>query len=182
MIDATSPEVALCVLMCSMSKLHEVYLAFGANLGDRAATMRAAHHRLATSIDFVQCSPLYETPPWGDLDQPPFLNAVCHAYTVLAPHDLLALLKQTERDLGRVAARHWGPRAIDLDILFYDDLVLDTPSLTLPHPRLHERAFVLVPLLTIAPQLRHPVLHKNIAELAADIDDRGVNIVAQAWA
>lgn len=167
--------------MCSMSDLHEMYLAFGANLGDRAATMRAAHQRLAQHMTFVQCSPLYETPPWGDLDQPPFLNAVCHARTTLAPHDLLVVLKTIERDLGRVASRHWGPRAIDLDILFYDDLVLTTSSLTIPHPRLHERAFVLIPLRTIAPHLRHPGLHKTIAELAATVDDPAVKIVDQAW-
>lgn len=164
-----------------MSDLHEIYLAFGANLGDRAATLQAARAALARHMDFVQCSHLYETPPWGDLDQPPFLNAVCHARTALAPHALLAFLKATERALGRVATRRWGPRAIDLDILFYDDLVLTTPTLTVPHPLLHERAFVLAPLREIAPLVRHPVLHETIAALADKISTDDVQILDHPW-
>lgn len=161
--------------------LHEVYLGLGANLGDRAATLRAARSSLAPEVELVRCSRLYETPPWGDLDQPTFLNAVCHGHTALSPSALLAQLKQIERDLGRVATRRWGPRAIDLDILFYDDLVLSTPTLTIPHALLHERAFVLLPLRELAPELQHPLLHRSIDALAEVLPAEGLPISATDW-
>lgn len=164
-----------------MDQLHEVYLGLGANLGDRAATLRAARLRLAALLELVRCSRLYQTPPWGELDQPPFLNAVCHGRTTLSPAALLAALKQIERELGRVASRRWGPRAIDLDILFYDDLVLATPELTIPHALLHERAFVLVPLCELAPVMQHPLLGRSVAELAAALPSAALEIAAPGW-
>jgi 2-amino-4-hydroxy-6-hydroxymethyldihydropteridine diphosphokinase len=161
--------------------LHTVYLGLGANLGDRQATLRTARERLAAAVTLERCSSLYETPPWGVTDQPAFLNAVCQAQTALSAPELLALLKDLERDLGRTAGIRWGPRLIDLDILLFDDLMLATPTLTIPHPHLHERAFVLIPLREIAPDLRHPLLGVSIAELAGTLADSGLQRLGQRW-
>lgn len=163
------------------SPLHSVYLGLGANLGDRRATLCAARKQLAPSVEIVRCSSLYETPPWGVTDQPPFLNAVCYGRTALNPHNLLVFLKELERDLGRTATKRWGPRVIDLDILFFDDLILSTPSLTIPHSLLHERAFVLVPLHEIAPDLHHPVLGVSISALANAAPAADLHKLTQDW-
>jgi len=121
-------------------------------------------------------SPVYETEPWGYADQPPFLNMALCAATDLSPRDLLGRLKDIEATLGRIPSFRNGPRLIDLDILFYDDLVLDTPALVIPHPRLHERAFVLIPLAEIAPGLVHPALGLSVAQLVETVDRRGVSL------
>ncbi len=152
-----------------------VTLALGANLGDRPANLRAALAALSPSVVARQSSPIYETPPWGLTDQPAFLNMVLRGETDLEPAALLEHLKRLEIELGRAPSVRWGPRLIDMDILFYDDLVLDIPGLTIPHPRLHERAFVLVPLADIAPDLVHPVLGKPVRELLAAVDTTGGN-------
>ncbi|MFZ5857729.1 MAG: 2-amino-4-hydroxy-6-hydroxymethyldihydropteridine diphosphokinase [Chloroflexota bacterium] len=149
---------------------YDVYLALGTNLGDRLANLRAALRSLPPDIQPVSVSRIFETPPWGFTDQPAFLNMAIHARTRLEPEALLRKLKTLEVELGREQTFRWGPRLIDLDILFYDDLVLDTPPLVIPHPRLHERGFVLVPLIDIAPDLVHPVLGKTIRQLLAEID------------
>jgi len=150
-----------------------IYLALGTNLGDRSANLRAAIKALSSEINVIAESKIYETPPWGYENQPAFLNMAVKCETNLEPKSLLKRLKQLEVRLGREQSFHWGPRLIDIDILFYDDLILNTEPLTLPHPRLHERAFVLVPLADIAPDFIHPVLKKTIKELLAsmDIDD-----------
>ncbi len=127
------------------------HIGLGANLGDPVATMRAARHELDAYGQVVAVSSLYRTPAWGVLDQPAFVNAALALETDLAPYPLLAALKALERDLGRVTTIRWGPRAIDLDILDYGDLRLDASDLEIPHPRLAERAFALVPLAEIAP-------------------------------
>ena len=151
-----------------------VYLALGTNLGDRLANLRAAIDALAPSIVHRQSSHIYETPPWGYLDQPAFLNMTVKCETDLDAAFLLTHLKQIEVQVGRVESFHWGPRLIDIDILFYDNLVMDTPQLVIPHPRLHERAFVLIPLADIAPDLVHPVLDKTIRELLQAVDRSGI--------
>ncbi|MDP9315005.1 MAG: 2-amino-4-hydroxy-6-hydroxymethyldihydropteridine diphosphokinase [Chloroflexota bacterium] len=161
--------------------VHTVYLGLGANLGDRAATLGAARQRLAPDVQVLAWSSLYETAPWGVSEQPPFLNAVCQAQTALSPTALLAYLKARERELGRVPSFRWGPRAIDIDILLYDELVLNAEQLTLPHPRLHERAFVLVPLLELAPDLRHPVIGRTVRELVADLPPDELASTRKDW-
>ncbi len=153
---------------------HDVYLALGTNLGNRILNFRAALSLLSSDCEWVAVSRVFETPPWGFADQPPFLNMVVQARTRLGPESLLGKLKQVEVQVGRERTFRWGPRVIDLDILFYDDLVLDLPGLTIPHKRLHERAFVLVPLADIAPALVHPALGKTVSELLASVDTSGI--------
>lgn len=146
---------------------YAVYLALGSNLGDRLANLKRAVAALTPQMEVKAKSHVYETPPWGFEDQPRFLNQVIKVNTYLTPESLLKHLKRLEVALGRKATFPNGPRLIDIDILFYDDLVLDTPSLVIPHPRLHERGFVLLPLMDIAPDLVHPVLRKSVRELLA---------------
>jgi 2-amino-4-hydroxy-6-hydroxymethyldihydropteridine diphosphokinase len=154
--------------------MHIIYLALGTNLGDRFANLQAAIAALPPAVRVRSRSPVYETLPWGLTSQPAFLNMVLKGETALAPVELLKHLKLLETELGRLPSVRWGPRRIDMDILFYDQLILDTPELTIPHPRLHERAFVLVPLADLAPSLVHPVLGKPVSQLLAAVDTTGV--------
>ncbi len=147
-----------------------IYLALGTNLGDRPANLRAAIETLPSEINVITESKVYETPPWGYENQPAFLNMAVKCETNLEPELLLKRLKQLEVQLGREQSFHWGPRLIDIDILFYDDLILESESLIIPHPRLQERGFVLVPLADIASDFVHPVLKKTIKELLASVD------------
>jgi len=134
----------------------EAFVALGGNVGDVRSTFRRAIALLCdgSAVRQTARSSDYRTPPWGVTDQPPFVNAVIGMTTSLSPHELLARAEQCERALGRdrTHERRWGPRSIDIDLLAYDDLVLNDPHLILPHPRLFERAFVLVPLAEIAPE------------------------------
>jgi len=147
-----------------------VYLALGSNMGNRLVNLKNAVGQLARQMNVKKESPVYETPPWGFADQAAFLNQVVMAETYLKPEALLAHLKRLEVALGRVPSFENGPRLIDIDILFFDDVVMDTPTLVIPHPRLHERAFVLVPLAHLAPDLVHPVLQKPVSKLLDDVD------------
>ena len=153
---------------------HTLYLALGSNLDDRLANLKQAVASLSPQMEVKAKSHIYETPPWGHTDQPKFLNQVVKAKTYLAPEPLLKHLKRLEIALGRKTSFPNGPRLIDMDILFYDDLVLETPLLTLPHPRLHERGFVLLPLMDIAPNLLHPVSKKSVSEMIASRDVEGI--------
>lgn len=149
---------------------HTVYLALGSNLGNRLANIKNAISNFTPQMDVKKKSPVYETPPWGYADQPAYLNQVVMAETYLEPDDLLSHLKRLETVLGREPTFQNGPRVIDLDILFYDDVTIDSAPLQIPHPRLHQRGFVLVPLHDIAPELIHPGLGKSVAELLLDVD------------
>lgn len=146
------------------------YIALGSNLGDRLAHLRMAVRALRDLGEVEAVSPVYETEPVGYADQPRFLNAVARLRTGLAPHELLTRLLEIEQQAGRVRTFPSAPRTLDLDILFYDDLILDSPGLTIPHPRLHERAFVLVPLADLDPSLVHPRIGVSIAELLRALD------------
>ncbi len=151
-----------------------VYLALGSNLGDRRANLHAAITALPPAVTVLAQSAIYETPPWGVTEQPPFLNMALRGETCLSPQALLKALKRLERRLGRLPSVRYGPRLIDIDILFYETLVLSSPDLILPHPRLHERAFVLVPLADIAADFVHPRLNQTVRALLATVDTRGI--------
>ncbi len=156
-----------------------VFLSLGTNLGDRLTHLNSALDSLPPDVQITKKSPVYETPPWGYEDQGPFLNMVIEGQTELEPEVLLARLKQLETDLGRRPSFRWGPRIADMDILFYGEMVLDTPELTIPHPRMQERAFVLVPLADIAPDWKHPVLGKTVRQMLAEVDASGIKPFAE---
>ncbi len=160
--------------------LHTVYLSLGSNIGDRLGYLRDALASLSPSINPILQSSVYETEPWGYTDQPTFLNLVLKANTDLEPLDVLDHIKSIEKTIGRQETFRYGPRIIDLDILFYNDVILDTPRLTIPHPRLTERAFVLVPLAEIAPDLIHPVSGKSVKQLRSLVDSSSIKLIQSA--
>lgn len=160
---------------------HNAYLALGTNLGDRTENLRIALVDLSPAVCVSARSPIYETPPWGYEDQPPFLNQVVKVETELSPLELLHYIKELEKEMGRQPSVRFGPRLIDIDILFYDKLMLDSPKLTIPHPRMQGRAFVLLPLSDIAPDLMHPVLHMTIGEMLNETDTTGIHLFESAY-
>lgn len=147
------------------TKPHEVCLALGSNLGDRLTVMRAASKALAPYVTLTAWSGIYETHPVYVTDQPLFLNAVVRGTTTLDPMGLLYTVKDLELELGRRPTFHYGPRVIDIDIIFYDQLALHSTELSIPHTLMAERLFVLKPLADVAPEWVHPVLNKNVVEL-----------------
>ena len=155
---------------------HVVYLALGSNLGDRLANLKQAIASLSPQMEVKAKSRVYETPPWGYTDQPKFLNQVIKVNTYLEPELLFKHIKRLEHTLGREPSFPNGPRSIDIDILLYDDRVLNTPSLAIPHPKLHERGFVLMPLNDIAPDLLHPTLKKAVHEMLRVSDTNGIQV------
>ena len=156
--------------MILKENLHTAHIALGSNLGDKEAILRRALELLdERGVEVVKVSTFICTEPYGVTDQPQFLNAVCQVRTSLEPLALLHTLLGIEQEMGRVRLRHWGERNIDLDLLLYEDVVMDTPELKLPHPDMQNRDFVLLPLAEIASEFIHPVLHKSIGELKKNL-------------
>jgi len=150
-------------------------IGLGSNVGDRLGALRRALSLMKRKgIEIIKKSDVFETPPVGLTEQPKFLNACVLVKTSMDPQLLLAQLKGIEAAIGRQNRGHWGPREIDLDILYIDDLVIREGELEIPHPRMHERAFVLVPLSQISPQWRHPILGKTVEELTREVSSSGI--------
>lgn len=157
--------------------LHTAFLGLGSNLGDRDANLAAALRALAAFATVERVSSVYDTAPMLYTDQPRFHNLISQITTDLAPIALLHAVKEIERQLGRQQGPRYGPRIIDIDLLFYDQMVLQSAELTLPHPRLAERAFVLAPLAEVAPTLVHPVLGETVAALLQRVPEGDVQRV-----
>lgn len=156
----------------TMAKPKKVHLLTGANLGDCPTTLAQARQLLEERVGpVIKASKLYETAPWGDVDQPNYLNQALEMETNLSPAELLKTIKTIEKELGRTNTEKWKARIIDIDVLFYAHLKISTPELTIPHAHIHRRNFVLIPLMEIAPLKKHPVLGKTIEELYLESED-----------
>ncbi|OKL40218.1 2-amino-4-hydroxy-6-hydroxymethyldihydropteridine diphosphokinase [Pontibacter flavimaris] len=150
----------------------KLYLLLGGNLGERTLYLQQARESINQQVGtLARSSKVYETAAWGKTDQPSFLNQVLEVQTALTPEEVLQRINQIEQELGRVRHEHWGARIIDIDILFYDNLVQQTQRLTIPHPQLHLRRFTLLPLAELASELVHPVLGKSINQLLQECPD-----------
>lgn len=153
--------------------MNEVYLLTGGNIGNRVANLQQAcdliEQRVGTTI---AASSIYETAPWGITDQPAFVNQVLRIRTHLSPAEVLKQLLKIEEVMGRTRALRYGPRIIDIDILLYNDIVVQAPDLIIPHPEMANRRFVMVPLNEIAPGVVHPVYHKTVQQLLAACEDQ----------
>jgi 2-amino-4-hydroxy-6-hydroxymethyldihydropteridine diphosphokinase len=154
-----------------------VFLGVGTNLGDRSANLSAAQTLVSKFVNIQKTSRVYETTPWGVLDQPDFLNQVWEATTILTPLDLLHHLKKVEVELGRKPSVRYGPRLIDIDILLYSNLMFKSAELVIPHPRISERAFILAPLADLEPDLVIPGMQHTISELLRRQSSGGVKPV-----
>ena len=151
--------------------MFNAYIGIGSNLGNRTENCIAALDAISNFIVIESVSSFYETDPKGVEDQPKFINAVAKVSTLLSPLNLLNSLKEVERQLGREKKERWGPRVIDLDLLLYEDFILDSQELTLPHKELHRRRFVLEPLYEIEPWLEHPVLKQTVSTILKNLED-----------
>jgi len=154
-------------------KRHQAYIGFGSNLGNRLNNCKNAIEALAALpfCSLFKASSFYETSPVGLVEQPAFINGVVLLETAEDAHWLFGQMVEIEKTFGRIRTLKWGPRSIDLDLLFFDDQIINTPELSVPHPLLHERRFVLEPLNEVAPNFRHPCLGKSVADLRHDLND-----------
>jgi 2-amino-4-hydroxy-6-hydroxymethyldihydropteridine diphosphokinase len=162
-----------------VSALTTVYLGLGSNLGDRKRNLIDAIERLAPDVRVESVSSLYETDPVGPPGQQDYYNAVCRAATQLEPQELLARVKQIERDMGRTEGARWGPRDIDIDILLYGERQVMEEGLEIPHREMTKRGFVLVPLAELAADVMHPTTGRTIGDLVADVDAAGVRFLEE---
>jgi len=153
-----------------------VYVGLGSNKGNRLENLRSALKLLAPFMEIGKVSRVYESTPMYKEDQDLFLNIALHGHTELSPQDLFNQIKEVERAVGRTEGERNGPREIDIDILLYDDLVHESEELTIPHPRMHERLFVIVPLEEIAPLVEHPIDGRPIVEIRGDLGPFGETI------
>ena len=155
----------------------DAYIAIGSNIGDRQATIDRAIHDIGAlqSVRFIEQSSIIETPPVGDIEQGPYLNGVVHVQTTMPARDLLHFLLKIEVSQGRDRSQEqrWGPRTLDLDLIVFGDQVIDEPGLQVPHPRLHERSFVLIPLAEIAPDILIPVQNETPRQLLEALGGAG---------
>lgn len=151
-----------------------VILALGSNLGDRCANLCQALKELSAQVSIIKTSSLYETPPWGFIEQPVFLNQVISGKTALDPHELLTFSKSIEQEMGRIKNFQNGPRLIDIDILLFGDQIINTADLVIPHPRMLERGFVLLPLTEIEPDLIIPGANKTVSDYLQKVDVSGI--------
>ena len=162
------------------SRSHRLILSLGGNLGDVRMTLATCRTLLAEQIGPIdQASRIYQSEPWGVADQPDYLNQILLLLTDKSPSEVLQTTREIENQLGRQRKVRWGPRVIDIDLLFYDDLELETEDLVLPHPRIHERNFILVPLMEIAPDWIHPGFQVSIEELYIRCQDFNDVMVAE---
>lgn len=151
---------------------NSIFILLGSNLGDRDSNLRYAQQEISRSIgEIVTVSSIYKTAAWGKTEQPDFYNQVLEITSTLTPEKMLSGILEIEKKAGRVRDTKWGPRIIDIDILFYKDVVISTETLTVPHPRIPDRKFTLLPLSEIAGDLKHPVTGKTISDLLAACTD-----------
>ena len=153
---------------------HTICLHLGSNLGSRSLNLEKAILGISQEIgEVTNQSSIYQTQAWGETEQPDFLNQTVLAITELLPHDVLKKLLGIEEKMGRIREKKWGPRIIDIDLLFYDDLILETPDLTIPHPQISNRNFVLIPTMEVFGNFIHPVFNLSIEELYLRCRDQG---------
>jgi 2-amino-4-hydroxy-6-hydroxymethyldihydropteridine diphosphokinase len=157
-------------------RLEVIYLSLGTNLGNRVENLDAVKKELIREVTILSCSPIYETEPWGYLDQPDFLNQVLAVETELSPVELLEFIKKVEKKIGRKPNFRYGPRIVDIDILLYGDRIIQDQDLVIPHPSLRERAFVLIPLADLNPELIYPGTELSISDLLQGVDPAGVDL------
>ncbi len=161
--------------------MKEAFIGIGSNLGNKLKNCLEAVNRISSFASVKKLSSPYITSPYGDLDQAWFVNCACKVETELSPEELLDACLSVEKDMGRVRVRRWGPRLIDLDILFYGDLIIQTERLFIPHPGIKERLFVLAPLVEIEKDLVHPVYGKTVEELLEEGSFEGQRIRRISW-
>ncbi|WP_297453462.1 2-amino-4-hydroxy-6-hydroxymethyldihydropteridine diphosphokinase [Persephonella sp.] len=154
--------------------MKKIFLALGSNIGNRQENINQAIRFLSKEITDIKRAPIYESKAVGYEDQPDFLNTVISGYTDLSPEELLNFVKKVEKQTGRIKRFRWGPREIDIDIIFYGNLVIEKDNLIIPHPRIQERDFVLKPLCDLEPEFIHPVLKKTVLELLNNLKEKSI--------